>query len=78
MGRVDHTHYAMLLLLKRHLLQKIGRKSVIQMRIPLKKGSTWHFGYKYNIGVDKDTRIVHTVEATAASIHDDTQTTNRR
>ena len=32
----------------------------------VKKGNTWHFGYKAHIGVDKDSGLVHTVEATAA------------
>ena len=35
-----------------------------------KKGSTWHFGYKAHIGVDKDSGLVHHVEATAANVHD--------
>lgn len=39
----------------------------------VKKGNTWHFGYKAHIGVDKDSRLVHTVEATAANVHDVTQ-----
>ncbi len=34
------------------------------------KGNTWHFGYKAHIGVDKDSGLVHTVEATAANVHD--------
>ena len=29
----------------------------------VKKGNTWHFGYKAHIGVDKDSGLVHTVEA---------------
>ena len=36
----------------------------------VKKGNTWHFGYKAYIGVDKDSGLVHTVEATAANVHD--------
>ena len=36
----------------------------------VKKGNTWHFGYKAHIGVDKDSGLVHTVEATAANVHD--------
>ena len=36
----------------------------------VKKGNTWHFGYKAHIGVDKDSGLVHTVEATAANAHD--------
>ena len=27
----------------------------------VKKGNTWHFGYKAHIGVDKDSGLVHTV-----------------
>ena len=40
------------------------------MPIRLKRGNTWHFGYKAYIGVDKDSGLVHTVEATAANVHD--------
>lgn len=36
----------------------------------VKKGNTWHFGYKAHVGVDKDTGLVHTVEVTAANTHD--------
>jgi IS5 family transposase len=35
-----------------------------------KKGNTWYFGYKAHIGVDKDSGLVHHVEATAAHVHD--------
>lgn len=35
-----------------------------------KKGTAWHFGYKAHIGVDKDSGIVHSVEVTAANVHD--------
>ena len=35
-----------------------------------KKGNTWHFGYKAHIGVDRDSGLVHTVEATPANVHD--------
>lgn len=40
----------------------------------VKKGNTWHFGYKAHIGVDKDSGLVHTGEATPANIHDVTET----
>lgn len=33
-----------------------------------------HFGYKAHIGVDRDSGLVHTVEATAANVHDATET----
>ena len=36
----------------------------------VKKGNEWHFGYKAHIGVDKDSGLVHTLEVTAANIHD--------
>ena len=39
----------------------------------VKKGNTWHFGYKAHIGVDKDSGLVHTMEATAANVHDVTE-----
>ena len=34
----------------------------------------WHFGYKAHIGVDKDSGLVHTVKATAANVHDVSET----
>ena len=40
----------------------------------VKKGNTWHFGYKAHIGVDRDSGLVHTVEATPANVHDVTET----
>ena len=40
----------------------------------VKKGNTWHFGYKAHIGVDKDSGLVHTVEATPANVHDVVET----
>ena len=40
----------------------------------VKKGSTWHFGYKAHIGVDSKTGLVHTVKTTAANVHDVTVT----
>ena len=40
----------------------------------VKKGNTWNFGYKAHIGVDRDSGLVHTVEATAANVHDATET----
>ena len=36
----------------------------------VKKGNQWHFGYKEHIGVDADSGMVHTVETTAANVHD--------
>ena len=36
----------------------------------VKKGNSWHFGYKAHIGVDKDSGLVHTVKVTSANIHD--------
>lgn len=36
----------------------------------MKKGKSWHFGYKAHIGVDKDSGLVHTVKVTSANIHD--------
>ena len=36
----------------------------------VKKGNTWHFGYKAHVGVDQDTGLVHHVEVTSANIHD--------
>jgi IS5 family transposase len=39
-----------------------------------KKGTTWHFGYKAHIGVDKETGLVHHVEVTSANVQDVTVT----
>ncbi len=39
-----------------------------------KKGNQWHFGMKCHIGVDADSRLVHTVVGTAANVNDVTQT----
>ena len=36
----------------------------------VKKGNTWHFGYKAHIGVDRDTGLAHHVEVTSANVHD--------
>ena len=36
----------------------------------MKKGNTWHFGYKAHIGVDQDSGLVHSVEVTSANTHD--------
>ena len=35
-----------------------------------RKGNQWHFGMKAHIGVDSETRIVHSMSATAANAHD--------
>ena len=41
-----------------------------------KKGNRWHFGMKAHIGVDSETGIVHSMSATAANVHDVTETHN--
>jgi IS5 family transposase len=35
-----------------------------------KKGNQWYFGLKAHIGVDSNAKIVHSVAATAANVHD--------
>ena len=35
-----------------------------------KKGNAWHFGMKAHLGVDSRTKIIHSVAASAANIHD--------
>lgn len=35
-----------------------------------KKGHQWHFGMKGHIGVDSQTKLIHSVVATAANVHD--------
>ena len=34
------------------------------------KGKQWHFGMKVHIGVDSESGLVHSVETTAANVHD--------
>ena len=35
-----------------------------------KKGNAWHFGMKMHVGVDSKTKLIHSVETTAANVHD--------
>ena len=35
-----------------------------------KKGNQWYYGMKVHIGVDKDSGLIHSVETTAANVHD--------
>ncbi len=35
-----------------------------------KKGNEWHFGMKAHIGVDHQSKLVHSIVATAANVHD--------
>jgi IS5 family transposase len=35
-----------------------------------KKGNQWYFGMKVHIGVDKDNGLIHSVNTTAANVHD--------
>ena len=35
-----------------------------------KKGNQWYFGMKAHIGVDSRTKVIHSVTATAANVHD--------
>jgi len=42
----------------------------------VKKGNQWYFGYKEHIGVDADSGLVHTVETTAANVHDSNMTSS--
>ena len=35
-----------------------------------KKGNDWHFGMKAHIGVDSRHKLIHSVAATAANVHD--------
>lgn len=37
-----------------------------------KKGNQWHFGMKAHVGVDSETKMIHTVVATAANVADAT------
>lgn len=42
-----------------------------QMR-PTKKGNQWYFGMKAHIGADTQTKLIHSVVASAANVHDST------
>lgn len=35
-----------------------------------KKGNEWHFGMKAHIGVDAESKMIHSIEVTKANIHD--------
>jgi IS5 family transposase len=37
-----------------------------------KKGNNWHFGMKAHIGVDAESKMIHSIEVTSANIHDAT------
>lgn len=39
-----------------------------------KKGNQWHFGAKVHVGVDSQTKVIHSVAVTAADVHDSQQT----
>ena len=36
----------------------------------VRKGKQWHFGMKAHVGVDAETKLIHSVEATAANVAD--------
>ena len=40
----------------------------------VKKGNEWKFGYKAHVGVDSKSGLVHSLEVTAANVHDVTMT----
>ncbi len=40
----------------------------------VKKGTEWKFGYKAHVGVDSKSGLVHSLEVTAANVHDVTMT----
>jgi IS5 family transposase len=39
-----------------------------------RKGNQWHFGMKAHIGADRDSKLVHTLQVTAANVADITKT----
>jgi transposase, IS5 family len=39
-----------------------------------KKGNQWYFGFKSHVGVDAESGLIHSVETTAANVHDVTMT----
>ena len=48
-----------------------------QARVPemhsTRKGNQWHFGMKLHVGVDAESGLVHSLQTTAARVHDLTQ-----
>jgi len=42
-----------------------------------KKGNQWYFGMKVQIGVDSENGLIHSVETTAANVHDLTPASER-
>lgn len=40
----------------------------------IRKGNQWYFGMKLHIGVDDTFGVIHSMETTAANVHDITQT----
>jgi IS5 family transposase len=49
---------------------KNGRKERDPEMHQTKKGNQWYFGMKAHIGVDSRTKLIHSVAATAAHVHD--------
>ena len=49
-------------------------KNVLKQRDPemhqTRKGQQWYFGMKAHLGVDSKTKLIHSVVATAANVHD--------
>lgn len=39
-----------------------------------KKGNQWHFGAKLHVGVDSETKLIHSLSMTPANLHDSQQT----
>lgn len=39
-----------------------------------KKGNQWHFGAKVHVGVDSETKLIHSLSMTPANVHDSQQT----
>jgi IS5 family transposase len=35
-----------------------------------KKGNGWHFGAKVHVGVDSETKVIHSVSVRPANVHD--------
>ena len=46
-----------------------GRRAIPEMT-STKKGNAWFFGMKAHVGVDLDSGVVHTLEASTAKVHD--------
>ena len=67
---IEKRHHCWFHYYRRPFIDQKQRKKRAPQAHSVKKGNTWHFGYKAHIGVDSKTGLVHTVKTTAANVHD--------